>query len=102
MTPEELKYVRDWARSGNEPRPSLYTSETIDTWDRLYDAGALDTDNDRLTSAGLSIAALADALEQANEVAEDCQPYVSEYFREKWDIDSQLETMRANKRRLLG
>ena len=101
MTPEEIRFIREWARSGNEPRPSLYLSDQTDTWERLFDAGALDVHNDRLNEAGLTIAALSEALEQAGETAESFYRAVDRVLVGP-DDRKELETMRENKRRLLG
>ena len=80
MTPEQINYIRKRARDGNKP---------------------LGYDGWTLTQEALTSARLADALEQANEVAEDM-----------WDscpmeveLGASCEryyAMRQNRRELLG
>ena len=97
MTPEEIEYVREWAASGNEPRASK-----IEGSDR-YTVLLLNHEMEILGGAGLTIARLADALEQACEVAEG-QERVLFYERgAPQGVElSDLETMRKNRKELLG
>lgn len=102
MTPEEISYIREWAESGNEPRnaeniPRLRAGLTTATpdWDFVKHPFVV------LTDPALTISALAEALEQANEVAEDLAVH-KEKGRVTPEQFVQIETMRANKRRLLG
>ena len=69
MTPQQLTYIRDWARSGNEPMNFADVPPEIDgLFD--FDSGAFVA----LNSHGLLIARLADALEQGRAVLTDhCQ-----------------------------
>lgn len=99
MKPEQLKYIRDWAKDGNAwKRPCLCTGMPMDVMRERW--GGMDGNELQLNSAGLTIAKLADALEQANETAESGQ----------WCLmmdtaarpHKQLTTMRANRKELLG
>jgi hypothetical protein len=68
LTSEEMQYIRDWARSGNEHR-SQYGEMG---WCGRVKPGLLEFSPGAfaiLNSAGLTIAALADALEQAKGLA---------------------------------
>lgn len=91
MTPEQIQYVREWAKRGNEWR----------VWDVIMSGFSIyHTPNGemcRLNSAGLTIARLADALEQACETAEESQAWVGSP-----GLDDEIETMRANRKELLG
>lgn len=62
--------------------------------------GGVDENEFQLNSAGLAIAELADALEQANEVAEEMRDRLGPHY--PMPSNTGLDTMRENKRRLLG
>jgi hypothetical protein len=92
---EELKYIREWAASGNEWRD--LDNVPSDVPDEVLDMG-LDMDldgNAQLSLLGFYIASLADALEQANETAERCVWSVS-------GTSDALDVMRSNRKELLG
>jgi hypothetical protein len=96
MTQEQLKYVREWARSGNKPRQRSGVPDDIEHYLCCTHISGLCA----MSMAGLLIARLADALEQANETAESGQ----------WCLmmdttgrpHEQLTTMRTNRMELLG
>jgi hypothetical protein len=100
MTQEQIQYVREWARSGNEPRTLPVSARLVGL--TLYMSGDGRCMRCTLNTYGLLIAKLADALEQANETAEECQSCCEGYLREKYEVDEQLTTMRANRLELLG
>ena len=74
MTPEQINYIREWARDGNKSM---------------------------LTPDSLTIARLADALEQANEVAEEMW-YLCPLDLGRCAFNEHFPTMRQNRRELLG
>lgn len=98
MTPDKSDYLRDWAATGNEPRDPV----DVPWW---YEANGFvikDEGGDflALSLAGLAVTELADALEQANETAEEMVDRLGPHY--PMPRNGTLLTMRANKRRLLG
>lgn len=94
LKPEQIRYVMAWAKSGNEWRASDDLPD--------MDESALIGDDDgcccRLSTAGLTIAALGAALIQANETAERGAMLAAV----KGPLYEPIETMRANLKELLG
>jgi len=114
MTPAQLQYVREWRRDGNNYRfatrveDSIVGHETSGVEDELpqYAWEMLDRDEDtfcQLSPAGLLIAKLANALEEANETVEylrACTTFESQRsFREGSAL---IAAARANLKELLG
>lgn len=108
LTPKDIKFIVDWAEAGNEPRH----------WRHDYQLSALralgltvpcarvgESKRDRpitLNPAGLTIAALAKALEQANAVADDLRYSPDETFGPSDELRAAFETMCRTKKELLG
>lgn len=94
MTPEQLKYVRERRRDGNESRRELdHELHKFCHWnpERL---------EFRLSPAGLLIAKLADALEQANETVDYLRTFGSN--RTSAEGNQLLVDVRANRLESLG
>lgn len=103
MTPEQIQYVREWAKSGNRPRS--IDRDQIRQLPCLSLIGPHDGALATLNSAGLTIARLADALEQANHTAEDMEHALPGWLANEgreYEPSADIATMRANRKELLG
>ena len=67
MTPKELTYIREWAASGNERRSWIDLPRKIQE-SGLIVQGSPNLEDQRLSVAGVALANLADALDQACEL----------------------------------
>lgn len=98
LTPAGLKYIREWAASGNEER------RTSDVPDNVVAFAVQDSTDSPwwcyLSPAGLTIARLADAFEQACDAAEECADRLGPHY--PMPRESRINALRANRRELLG
>lgn len=98
LTPKDIKYIVDWAEAGNKPRDESGMPVSVLSYCVKPDTRRLTPR--QLNSAGLTIAELAKALEQANATADGFAHGVAP--SRGLDARAELEKMRANKKELLG
>ena len=102
LSPEAIAYIRGWAKSGNEPRKMGDVPPLGDAVEEHYEYEMqIETELLVLSSAGLTIVAFADALVQANGVAERSQPYDLRDLS-TFEPNPDVEEMRSTFKKLMG
>ena len=101
MTPQQLTYIRDWARNGNDAKFACDIEDLLP--EELGAWRMLDKHEDslcELTPAAVMLAAALDALEQANETAEFLVKILA--HEGQTVFGQSINKTRANRKELLG